>query len=217
MVGSVYSGLIVLVDWLIKLFVFHKISGLKWEIKKDSAILVVILLMSFFVQGLALYVESFYLLFILVFLLRPNWKLSQYLFYGLIPNVLVDLFQRMTGIFTVKYFLVFNENVSINDFIFILVSLLIFLPVYFLFIRIMRIDFENINIVFGNKIYKRIVYAINTFLLVYCLAINPIMIWNREAQFSFQIPNVSLYIDVIPFYLFFFIVVKRQHFSVQFL
>ena len=100
----------------------------------------------------------------------------------------------------------FNENVSINDFIFILVSLLIFLPVYFLFIRIMRIDFENINIVFGNKIYKRIVYAINTFLLVYCLAINPIMIWNREAQFSFQIPNVSLYIDVIPFYLFFFIV-----------
>lgn len=38
MVGSVYSGLIVLVDWLIKLFVFHKISGLKWEIKKDSAI-----------------------------------------------------------------------------------------------------------------------------------------------------------------------------------
>ena len=37
MVGSVYSGLIVLVDWLIKLFVFHKISGLKWEIKKDSA------------------------------------------------------------------------------------------------------------------------------------------------------------------------------------
>ena len=206
MVGSVYSGLIVLVDWLIKLFVFHKISGLKWEIKKDSAILAVILLMNFFVQGLAPYVESFYLLFILVFLLRPNWKLSQYLFYGLIPNVLVDLFQRITGIFTVKYFLVFNENVSINDFIFILVSLLIFLPVYFLFIRIMRIDFENINIVFGNKIYKRIVYTINTFLLVYCLAINPIMIWNREAQFSFQIPNVSLYIDVIPFYLFFFIV-----------
>ena len=116
MVGSVYSGLIVLVDWLIKLFVFHKISGLKWEIKKDSAILVVILLMSFFVQGLALYVESFYLLFILVFLLRPNWKISQYLFYGLIPNVLVDLFQRITGIFPVKYFLVFNENVSINDF-----------------------------------------------------------------------------------------------------
>jgi len=38
MVGSLYSGLIVLVDWLIKLFVFHKISGLKWEIKKDSAI-----------------------------------------------------------------------------------------------------------------------------------------------------------------------------------
>ena len=37
MVGSLYSGLIVLVDWLIKLFVFHKISGLKWEIKKDSA------------------------------------------------------------------------------------------------------------------------------------------------------------------------------------
>ncbi len=57
MVGSVYSGLIVLVDWLIKLFVFHKISGLKWEIKKDSAILAVILLMNFFVQGLAPYVE----------------------------------------------------------------------------------------------------------------------------------------------------------------
>ena len=205
MVGSVYSGLIVLVDWLIKLFVFHKISGLKWEIKKDSAILAVILLMNFLVQGLAPYVESFYLLFILVLLLRPNWKMSQYLFYGLIPNVLVDLFQRMTGIFTVKYFFVFNENVSINDFIFILISLLIFLPVYFLFIRIMRIDFENINIVFSNKIYKRIVYTINTFLLIYCLAINPIMIWNREAQFSFQIPNVSLHIDVIPFYLFFFI------------
>ena len=205
MVGSLYSGLIVLVDWLIKLFVFHKISGLKWEIKKDSAILAVILLMNFFVQGLAPYVESFYLLFILVFILRPNWKMSQYLFYGLIPNVLVDLFQRMTGIFTVKYFFVFNENVSINDFIFILISLLIFLPVYFLFIRIMRIDFENINIVFSNKIYKRIVYTINTFLLIYCLAINPIMIWNREAQFSFQIPNVSLHIDVIPFYLFFFI------------
>lgn len=98
----------------------------------------------------------------------------------------------------------FNENVSINDFIFILVSLLIFLPVYF--IRIMRIDFIISILCLVIRFAKRIVYAINTFLLVYCLAINPIMIWNREAQFSFQIPNVSLYIDVIPFYLFFFIV-----------
>lgn len=87
-----------------------------------------------------------------------------------------------------KYFLVFNENVSINDFIFILVSLLIFLPVYFLFIRIMRIDFENINIVFGNKIYKRIVYAINTFLLVYCWL--SILSWFGIEKLNF--PSKSL-------------------------
>ncbi len=205
MVGSLYSGLIVLADWLIKLFVFRKISGLKLDIKKDTAILVAILLVNLAVQEFVPYVESFYLIFILVFILRPNWKVSQYLFYGLIPIVLVDLFQRITGIFAVKHFLIFNVDASSNDFIFILFSLLIFLPVYFLFIRIMRIDFENINIVFDNKIYRKIVYIINTFLLIYCLVISPLMIWNKNSQFSLQIPNFSFSIDVTRFYLFFFI------------
>ncbi|RFU51770.1 hypothetical protein DDV22_01460 [Streptococcus chenjunshii] len=155
MVGSIYSGLIILVDWLIKLFVFSKISGLKIDLKKILLILTGILIFTWVSQGLGPFIESFYLLFILIFILRPRWKPSQYLFYGLVPIVLVDLFQRITGIFIVKHLFVFNVNTSSDDFIFSLFSLLVFLPVYFLFIRIMQVDFENIDIIFNGKMYKR--------------------------------------------------------------
>ncbi|MEX2784197.1 sensor histidine kinase [Streptococcus sp. H49] len=205
MAGSIYSGLIILVDWLIKLFVFSKISGLKIGLKKILIILTGILVLTWFSQGLGPFIESFYLVFILIFILRPRWKPSQYLFYGLVPIVLVDLFQRITGIFMVKHLFVFNVNTSSDDFIFSLFSLLVFLPVYFLFIRIMQVDFENIDIIFNGKMYQVTVYVINTFLLVYCVVINPLMVWNNQSQFSLEVPNYKFSIDVTRFYLLFFI------------
>lgn len=205
---TIWGWLILMVDWLIKIYVLKKIS--KQEVRSTVIILGLAIISSVYLFNIqvGLLFEPFYLLLLTSIFLKPKWQSAQVIFYSCVPFVLVELFQRLTGIYEIKLAIYQNMDISIDIFIICLVSLCIFLFFYYVFTRIMIIDFEGINSMFSRPDYKRVVNVLNFSLLSYAFMVQPLMILTGNIQNGkviFKMINLTVQFNIILLYLVIFI------------
>lgn len=200
--------LFLLVDWLIKVYVFKRISNLPLNYRNILGILALVSLSYLVNWRLGFYLEPFYLLFVVVFVLKPNWQRSQIIYYSFMPFVIVDLFQKVSGSYLVKYLIISEKDFDATLYFFAMHGLFLFLPIYFIFVRVMTIDFRSINRMFFQQHYRKVILFLNGSLLTYTLLLYPILVYsakNQEATIALAFGSFEATLDILQTYLLVFV------------
>lgn len=195
---------IIVVDWLIKILVFNKLSNSKFDYKK-SMILVLIILAIYLVNiKVAIILEPFYLLIFVLVLLRPNWRVSQIGYYSFFPFVLIDLTQRVTGVFEVKYLLLNEPSNNVLAYIVGISFLLVLFFAYNVLIKIIGLDFSAINQMFFHKTFSKAILFLNISFVIYVTVLHwMISVSDTEQDFTitFATKNTETSLNLLYFYL----------------
>ena len=208
-IGLVF--LVSFIDWFIKLGVFNQLSQLSlkwWRLFVFSGLFSGLFLL--FPDSVP-YLEPFYfLVYLLIF--QRSWTWSQSLFYGLVPFVLVDLFQRTFGIYHLKWttFQLWQLSLEWLDFIFVVVVLLMFIPFYRVFIRLMGMDIQHMKKVFVYPKFKKSLRNLIYSMVFYVVVVHTFLILGQsvgEMDFSVAIGigDSQVYLDFIKIYFAYFI------------
>ncbi|MGT2667350.1 GHKL domain-containing protein [Streptococcus rifensis] len=202
--------LVIFVDWLVKIITFKNVSNLKLSLTKTiGLVLVVTGLHLLHIEGARL-IAPLILPLVAAIVFRPRWSLSQYLFYGLLPFVLVDIFQRLTHIDESLYLILIARESYWPVTLISLIFIAFFLPVGWLFSKVLRLNFITLSSIFQHQIGQKASLLINGALLVYVLVVYPILALSGEVQdfiFTFQTENTTSSLDLFKVYLYLFFTV----------
>lgn len=168
---TVYNDGVFYLKWLIILVIFQQVSGIKLGWKRLSFIPLIYALIGYFCYDIEVYLEPFYLLItFFIYKLKNVWNWNQYIFNGLFPIVVSDLFTRIAGLY-----LRFVLNISLEEWWtykwanFIVVILLI--PLYTGFLKLIRVNIQSITQSYKNYSMNFGVTIFNISLLVYTILI----------------------------------------------
>ncbi|MGT2785782.1 sensor histidine kinase [Streptococcus merionis] len=199
--------LVLVADWWVKMVVFSNISQLKMPRIKVFLISLAIAMFHLISLDWTRFLDPFYLILVTVLFLKPAWKVSQYLFYGMLPFVLTELFQRLTNIYEgVQMVIVDGEKAWLLTLVSVL-SILAFLPIGYLASKIFRFDFVTFMTIFQHRIGKKAGLFINLALAFYGLILYPLMLSNREEQnftIVFQTKNSTSELNLFLTYIYVF-------------
>ncbi|SDB20898.1 two-component system, AgrA family, sensor histidine kinase AgrC [Streptococcus henryi] len=194
-------------DFAVRLFIFKEMSKLQLGWQKLFVFSGLVGLIACLLPQVILLLEPIFLFLVLGFL-RPRWTFSQYLFFGLIPFVIIDLFQRMTGVYEIKLAVLESVPGGIEGIIFILLGELTLLIFYYFFIKILRIDLQNIIQIFRYPSFKRLILILNISMVFYAVILHSILVLSGTAQSSsltFNLGDIEVVIDLLQSQLWLFV------------
>ncbi|CAM3291523.1 Histidine kinase [Streptococcus pluranimalium] len=159
-----------LIAMLIRLIIFEQISGLKVSRKNKLLIALFLTIIIYIILGRFYQViEPFALLFVIP-LFKTGWNKTQKFFYGLLPMVIGDMFQRIIGLY-----LRFLFGISIVDFnnsiIFNVLLPVLLIPFYLYFFKVLRIQTEYLRVDTEDKELKPIFWGLNVLFITYFILI----------------------------------------------
>ena len=163
--------IIFFIDMLIRLIVFEQISGLKISMKKKWTISLILTVIFYVLFGGRFYyiLEPLALLMVIPFL-NTGWNTLQKLFYGLLPMIIGDMFQRIIGLYIRFLFNMtiteFNNSIGFN----LLITILL-VPFYIYFFKGLRIEAKYLQVDTEDRELSPVFWGLNILYITYFVLI----------------------------------------------
>ncbi|HFI0421742.1 TPA: sensor histidine kinase, partial [Streptococcus suis] len=175
---SPFYDTVFFIDMLIRLMILQQISGLFLSNLKKCWIAFLLTGCQIVFYDIYLLLEPFSFLVIIPFL-KTNWNGTQKLFYGLLPFVIGDMFQRIISlylrfVFQLDYF-------SLGLFFDIILTLLL-IPFYTLFFKGLRIEAKYLKVDTVDSDFKNIFIRLNISFIVYFLFVRTTVLIERWVE-----------------------------------
>lgn len=175
---SPFYDTVFFIDMLIRLLILQRISGLFLSNWKKFWIAFLLTGCQIVFYDIYLLLEPFSFLVIIPFL-KTNWNGTQKLFYGLLPFVIGDMFQRIISlylrfVFQLDYF-------SLGLFFDIILTLLL-IPFYTLFFKGLRIEAKYLKVDTVDSDFKNIFIRLNISFIVYFLFVRTTVLIERWVE-----------------------------------
>ncbi|HEM5042114.1 TPA: GHKL domain-containing protein [Streptococcus suis] len=175
---SPFYDTVFFIDMLIRLMILQQISGLFLSNLKKCWIAFLLTGCQIVFYDIYLLLEPFSFLVIIPFL-KTNWNGTQKLFYGLLPFVIGDMFQRIISlylrfVFQLDYF-------SLGLFFDIILTLLL-IPFYTLFFKGLRIEAKYLKVDTLDSDFKNIFLSLNISFIVYFLFVRTTVLIERWVE-----------------------------------
>ncbi|MGQ7542381.1 sensor histidine kinase [Streptococcus suis] len=175
---SPFYDTVFFIDMLIRLMILQQISGLFLSKKKKCWIAFLLTGCQIVFYDIYLLLEPFSFLVIIPFL-KTNWNGTQKLFYGLLPFVIGDMFQRIISlylrfVFQLDYF-------SLGLFFDIILTLLL-IPFYTFFFKGLRIEAKYLKVDIVDSDLKNIFIRLNISFIVYFLFVRTTVLIERWVE-----------------------------------
>ncbi|HEL1761727.1 TPA: GHKL domain-containing protein [Streptococcus suis] len=175
---SPFYDTVFFIDMLIRLMILQQISGLFLSKKKKCLIASCLTVCQIILYDIYLLLEPFSFLIVIPFF-KTNWNGTQKLFYGLLPFVIGDMFQRIISlylrfVFQLDYF-------SLGLFFDIILTLLL-IPFYTLFFKGLRIEAKYLKVDTLDSDFKNIFLSLNISFIVYFLFVRTTVLIERWVE-----------------------------------
>ncbi|HFH9946897.1 TPA: sensor histidine kinase [Streptococcus suis] len=175
---SPFYDTIFFIDMLIRLMILQQISGLFLSKKKKCLIASCLTVSQIILYDIYLLLEPFSFLIVIPFF-KTNWNKTQKIFYGLLPFVIGDMFQRIISlylrfVFQLDYF-------SLGLFFDIILTLLL-IPFYTLFFKGLRIEAKYLKVDTLDSDFKNIFLSLNISFIVYFLFVRTTVLIERWVE-----------------------------------
>ncbi|ULL21960.1 GHKL domain-containing protein [Streptococcus suis] len=175
---SPFYDTVFFIDMLIRLMILQQISGLFLSNLKKCWIAFLLTGCQIVFYDIYLLLEPFSFLVIIPFL-KTNWNGTQKLFYGLLPFVIGDMFQRIISlylrfVFQLDYF-------SLGLFFDIILTLLL-IPFYTLFFKGLRIEAKYLKVDTLDSDFKNMFIRLNISFIVYFLFVRTTVLIERWVE-----------------------------------
>ncbi|HEL1557493.1 TPA: GHKL domain-containing protein [Streptococcus suis] len=175
---SPFYDTVFFIDMLIRLMILQQISGLFLSNLKKCWIAFLLTGCQIVFYDIYMLLEPFSFLVIIPFL-KTNWNGTQKLFYGLLPFVIGDMFQRIISlylrfVFQLDYF-------SLGLFFDIILTLLL-IPFYTLFFKGLRIEAKYLKVDTLDSDFKNIFIRLNISFIVYFLFVRTTVLIERWVE-----------------------------------
>ncbi|MBY4978373.1 GHKL domain-containing protein [Streptococcus suis] len=187
---SPFYDTVFFIDMLIRLMILQQISGLFLSNWKKCWIAFLLTGCQIIFYDVSLLFEPFSFLVVLPFL-KTNWNNTQKIFYGLLPFVIGDMFQRIIGLY-LRF--VFQLNYSSLGLLFDIVLTLLLIPFYRLFFKGLRIEAKDLKVDTLDRGLRKIFWWFNASFITYFLLV------RTTAQFEFLSINNKITINWDPYY-----------------
>ncbi|MGO0106124.1 sensor histidine kinase [Streptococcus suis] len=166
---SPFYDTVFFIDMLIRLMILQQISGLFLSKKKKCWIAFLLTGCQIVFYDIYLLLEPFSFLVIIPFL-KTNWNGTQKLFYGLLPFVIGDMFQRIISLYLRFIFDVDIVYANASVMFEILLSILL-IPFYYGFFKGLRIESKYLQVDTLDKKFSGIFLGLNILFITYFLLI----------------------------------------------
>ncbi|HFR3671234.1 TPA: sensor histidine kinase [Streptococcus suis] len=175
---SPFYDTVFFIDMLIRLMILQQISGLFLSKKKKCFIASCLTVCQIILYDIYLLLEPFSFLIVIPFF-KTNWNRTQKIFYGLLPFVIGDMFQRIISlylrfVFQLDYF-------SLGLFFDIILTLLL-IPFYTLFFKGLRIEAKYLKVDTLDSDFKNIFLSLNISFIVYFLFVRTTVLIERWVE-----------------------------------
>ncbi|MGC4428732.1 GHKL domain-containing protein [Streptococcus suis] len=175
---SPFYDTVFFIDMLIRLMILQQISGLFLSKKKKCLIASCLTVSQIILYDIYLLLEPFSFLIVIPFF-KTNWNKTQKIFYGLLPFVIGDMFQRIISlylrfVFQLDYF-------SLGLFFDIILTLLL-IPFYTLFFKGLRIEAKYLKVDTLDSDFKNIFLSLNISFIVYFLFVRTTVLIERWVE-----------------------------------
>ncbi|MGT2742694.1 sensor histidine kinase [Streptococcus plurextorum] len=168
---SPIEDIIFFLDMLIRLMIFEQISGLELSVKKKFIISFILTIILYILFGGRFYylLEPLALIMVIPFF-KTKWNMMQRIFYGLLPMIIGDMFQRIIGLY-IRFLL----DISISDFnnsiLFSLILTLLLIPFYTYFFKGLRIESKYLQVDTEDRELSPIFWGLNILFITYFVLI----------------------------------------------
>ncbi len=185
---SPIEDILFFVGVLIRLMIFEQISGLKLKniTKLNISFLLTVIQILFF--SVYLLIEPISLLVVLQFF-KAKWNKTQKLFYGLLPIVIGDMFQRIISLYLRFIFNVDIEYAN-NSLLFDILLPVLLVPFYYGFFKGLRIEEKYLKVDTIDRDFRTIFWGLNTLFISYLVLIRGNLF--LEILIEGRVLNVSL-------------------------
>lgn len=203
-----FALMIFCLDWLIKVYVFQKVSNLAVSRQALGLLLLGVSAVYLLNPQVSLLLEPLYLLVWMFLVLKPFWKLSQIFYYGLLPFVLVELCLRIMGAYQAKYFLLIETPTYLEGFWFTALAYGLLFGFYLLFMAVMAVDFKVVNQMFYHRQFARLLRILIAGLWTYSVILHPLLVLSgqqQEAVLAYQSDGFEASVNLILAYLILFV------------
>ncbi|MGT2755682.1 sensor histidine kinase [Streptococcus ovuberis] len=203
-----FALIIFCLDWLVKVYVFHKISNLAVSREAIGLLLLGVSTIYLLSPRISLLLEPLYLLVWIFLILKPSWKPSQIFYYGLLPFVLVELCLRLMGAYQAKYLLLVETPIYLEGFWFTALAYSLLFMMYQVFMAVMAVDFKVVNQMFYHRQFARLIRILIGGLLTYSVILHPLLVLSgqkQEAVLTYQSDGFEASVDVILSYFILFV------------
>ncbi|EHC01613.1 putative histidine kinase of the competence regulon, ComD [Streptococcus suis R61] len=204
-VFSPIDDIIFFVGILIRLIIFEQISGIKVNniAKLTISFLLTVIQILFF--NVYLLIEPISLLVVLQFF-KTKWNKTQKLFYGLLPIVIGDMFQRIISLY-LRFILNVDIEYANNSLLFDILLPVFLVPFYYGFFKGLRIEEKYLKVDTIDRDFRTIFWGLNTLFISYLVLIRgnlflEILIEERGLNVSLDTYFIRTNILLIYFILF---------------
>ncbi|HEL1968285.1 TPA: GHKL domain-containing protein [Streptococcus suis] len=166
---SPFYDTIFFIDMLIRLMILQQISGLFLSKKKKCFIASCLTVCQIILYDIYLLLEPFSFLIVIPFF-KTNWNRTQKIFYGLLPFVIGDMFQRIISLYLRFIFDVDIVYANASVMFEILLSILL-IPFYYGFFKGLRIESKYLQVDTLDKKFSGIFLGLNILFITYFLLI----------------------------------------------
>lgn len=190
---SPFYDTIFFIDMLIRLMILQQISGLFLSKKKKCLIASCLTVSQIVLYDIYSLLEPFSFLVVIPFL-KTNWNKTQKIFYGLLPFVIGDMFQRIIALYLRFLFQLDYSAMSLN-LVFNVVLTLLLIPFYLLFLKGLGIEAKDLKVDTVDKELRKIFWWFNVSFITYFLLVRTTTqaeIWSQGGMIS---------IDWNPYYI----------------
>lgn len=166
---SPFYDTVFFIDMLIRLMILQQISGLFLSKKKKCLIASCLTVSQIILYDIYLLLEPFSFLIVIPFF-KTNWNKTQKIFYGLLPFVIGDMFQRIISLYLRFIFDVDIVYANASAMFEILLSILL-IPFYYGFFKGLRIESKYLQVDTLDKKFRGIFFGLNILFITYFLLI----------------------------------------------
>ncbi|HEL1564574.1 TPA: GHKL domain-containing protein [Streptococcus suis] len=166
---SPFYDTVFFIDMLIRLMILQQISGLFLSKKKKCLIASCLTVSQIILYDIYLLLEPFSFLIVIPFF-KTNWNKTQKIFYGLLPFVIGDMFQRIISLYLRFIFDVDIVYANASVMFEILLSILL-IPFYYGFFKGLRIESKYLQVDTLDKKFSGIFLGLNILFITYFLLI----------------------------------------------
>lgn len=166
---SPFYDTVFFIDMLIRLMILQQISGLFLSKKKKCFIASCLTVCQIILYDIYLLLEPFSFLIVIPFF-KTNWNRTQKIFYGLLPFVIGDMFQRIISLYLRFIFDVDIVYANASVMFEILLSILL-IPFYYGFFKGLRIESKYLQVDTLDKKFSGIFLGLNILFITYFLLI----------------------------------------------